>query len=771
MRRFFRFLLIGYALLQIWAFYLMLSYPVLGIYLQENSDGWTISSYNPRMLSVDKIREGDKVLEVDGVPTGEYDSVIRWRTIDQADSILLERDGEKIRVDFRDEPRLTFDDNFNFAISLAGFSIGFTILQKLSHSRSAQILALVFLNIGLEFMNLSSSNRGDAIGKYMVGIGLILLPVLFMHFLIVFLKEKGDLPLSRRYLYALYGAVALVGLVQTAFFIEPWANYVHRYTSQLLPILFIVGILLVLIKLVMIQIRHYNRKSYVTTFLKFIWGSMLISFSPFVLLSMLPIALFERPWIDTFYTSLNMLLFPLSFTYLLATKKLYDIDMVVRRVLFVLSIALIPSAALTAVIGVLLPEAAVSRLLLVFVLILITLSFMLYSLEYFTVKLERFMFPRKYALSQTLKKIAGNLGSISSFREMEDLVLVDIVRTLEVYGAAIVLRSPDSVEVISSGTIDPDELKRLDPKIQRDQDRSGYTCLEIQSNEEYESFLILTRKRSETQIGREETQWLSLIVSYLSVSLENVHLIRKLIGKLEHLAAKLPDENDAGDIAWFRKLMFELQEEERVRIATDLHDTTMQDLFFLKRKLTSVIANNALVPSAAHSLEAIADYIDIINMNLRQTCFELNPHLLAELGLISTVRKLMDLEQGRCDFELRFETAGRVEMFDRLDLDMQRHLFRIVQELLNNAKKHSKASRVLFLLSGEANGGVQLIYEDDGVGFASDRDRELEIGSGTGLDQIKGRVLAMNGRYELETSEGNGVRFTVKLPEARRKTA
>lgn len=771
MRRFFRFLLIGYALLQIWAFYLMLSYPVLGIYLQENSDGWTISSYNPRMLSVDKIREGDKVLEVDGVPTGEYDSVIRWRTIDQADSILLERDGEKIRVDFRDEPRLTFDDNFNFAISLAGFSIGFTILQKLSHSRSAQILALVFLNIGLEFMNLSSSNRGDAIGKYMVGIGLILLPVLFMHFLIVFLKEKGDLPLSRRYLYALYGAVALVGLVQTAFFIEPWANYVHRYTSQLLPILFIVGILLVLIKLVMIQIRHYNRKSYVTTFLKFIWGSMLISFSPFVLLSMLPIALFERPWIDTFYTSLNMLLFPLSFTYLLATKKLYDIDMVVRRVLFVLSIALIPSAALTAVIGVLLPEAAVSRLLLVFVLILITLSFMLYSLEYFTVKLERFMFPRKYALSQTLKKIAGNLGSISSFREMEDLVLVDIVRTLEVYGAAIVLRSPDSVEVISSGTIDPDELKRLDPKIQRDQDRSGYTCLEIQSNEEYESFLILTRKRSETQIGREETQWLSLIVSYLSVSLENVHLIRKLIGKLEHLAAKLPDENDAGDIAWFRKLMFELQEEERVRIATDLHDTTMQDLFFLKRKLTSVIANNALAPSAAHSLEAIADYIDIINMNLRQTCFELNPHLLAELGLISTVRKLMDLEQGRCDFELRFETAGRVEMFDRLVLDMQRHLFRIVQELLNNAKKHSKASRVLFLLSGEANGGVQLIYEDDGVGFASDRDRELEIGSGTGLDQIKGRVLAMNGRYELETSEGNGVRFTVKLPEARRKTA
>lgn len=84
-------------------------------------------------------------------------------------------------------------------------------------------------------------------------------------------------------------------------------------------------------------------------------------------------------------------------------------------------------------------------------------------------------------------------------------------------------------------------------------------------------------------MNREESEWLSLIISYLSVSLENLYLIRKLNMKLLELASELPNQEGSEEYVWFRKTMFDLQEKERTRIATDLHDTTMQDIFFVQR--------------------------------------------------------------------------------------------------------------------------------------------------------------------------------------------
>jgi two-component system sensor histidine kinase ComP len=457
------------------------------------------------------------------------------------------------------------------------------------------------------------------------------------------------------------------------------------------------------------------------------------------------------------------LFFPISFAYLLASNQLYDIGMVVRRVISAAVLTILPCALFMAAYAVIFPrEADAKHLLFIFFFLVIIISLLLYSMEYFTTKFERFLFPRKHVLHSALKKISRNLGSISSFRELRDIILVDIVNTLEVKGGAVVIHYGGDMEIISQGEIGESEVKKLLNSSSLFH-HPLYTCIEINSHEDYTSYLIMARKKTNTLLGKEELQWLNIMISYLAVSLENVHLIRKLTSRLQHLASHLPDEQAAQDIQWFRKLMFELQEEERRRIAADLHDTTMQDLFFLKRRFVSLLEKYAMSPEDKEHLHNIINFMELINTSLRQSCFELNPYLLQEIGLIQTVQKLLDKESFDSTFKIEFN-ADRVTAIEHKDLITKRHIFRMVQELLNNAKKHSEASKVIFKMAME-DGFFLISYEDDGVGFALQEDSLREIGtSRIGLEQMKSRVLHLNGKMELNSEANRGVRILISIP-------
>ncbi|GGA07576.1 hypothetical protein GCM10008018_61690 [Paenibacillus marchantiophytorum] len=387
---------------------------------------------------------------------------------------------------------------------------------------------------------------------------------------------------------------------------------------------------------------------------------------------------------------------------------------------------------------------------------------MLYAAEYWTTRLEPFLFPRKFILQSALKKISKNLGSISNLRELKEIILVDIVNTLQVLGGAIVFRHKDDTEVIYHGEIDTLEIEKL-VNSSTLLEHPSYTCIEMMGHEAYTGYLIMARKKTNTLIAKEEKQWLQLITSYLEVSLENVHLIRKLTVNLQRFASQLPHEATAQDIQWFRKVMFELQEEERIRIATDLHDTTMQDLFFLKRRLSTLADKSTLHKSDQEQLSSMNNFVDMINASLRQSCFELNPHLLKEVGLIKTLKMYIEKEAYSTPFELIFE-VGSSSFIESKDLPTKRHIFRIVQELLNNAKKHSQATRVTIKMD-DTNHFFYMNYEDNGVGFNDNKGPELEIGaSGMGIEQMRSRVLHLGGQMDFLTQQGNGTIFKIRIP-------
>ncbi|WP_240416851.1 ATP-binding protein [Paenibacillus periandrae] len=766
-RLLFKFVLILMVSIQLWFLYISTQYPVIGAGVKLNQAGsWYVSTINERNSAMKAgLQIGDVIVQVNGRDPIEYSSVFKWHSLDQADHVLASRNGSEFQVSFK--AGRNFSDYDALAVTLAGLSLigSLLLLKKKRNSPSAWYLTLVLLDMSGAFMALGASIRGDGLGKIMMFLFIMLVPILFLHFFVVFLKEKQDYQLSIKLLKKMYtvvtAGIALISQI-TYFWPSPLTYDIYRFNSIFCIVYFLFGFVLALSILFKLYLKYRKEQSYISTMIKTVWASIFVSFTPIVCFNFIPNFLYGYGWMNSLYAGIFVFFFPITLAYLVVTTKLYDIDVVLRRVLLTALIAIVPSGIFVVMIKVLFPaEAAIARLLVMFVLFVAILTFVLYSLENMFAKLEPILFPRKYYLQSALKKIAKNLGSITSFREFKDIILVDIVNTLQVFGGAIVFQYKDSLEIIKEGNINVAEIesylngeKALHPSL---------TIYKINHQEEYTSYFVLTGKRTSAFLGVEEKQWLQLIITYLAVSLENVHLIRKLTLKLEELASQIPNEQAGNDFIWFRKLMFELQEKERVRIATDLHDTTMQDLFFLKERLHLLLEKYALTKQDKTQMISIIDYIDVINSNLRQSCFELHPYLIKEIGLVKTIEQLIEMEAAIAPFELKFR-AGQATVIEMRDLETKRHIFRMVQELINNAKKHSQADLVLIDLV-EHKSLLQLTYVDDGVGFESSLALVREIGSsGTGIEQIKSRILSLNGQYELETSRGKGMRFFVSIP-------
>jgi two-component system, NarL family, sensor histidine kinase ComP len=750
-----------------WFMYVSFSYPYSGINLEQNkSNDWVIKQFDmSEAASVFDLQVGDYVKKVNNKETGNYSSVQKWRTLDQFKTLLIERKGKLFEVV---SPKHTYIAakllNLAFLGEIVSFVMALLLFIKM-HSKSAQFLSLVFLNIGIVFMSLSVSIRGDLLGRVCINAGVMLVPVLFLHFLIVMLREKANLTLPTRFLKYLYIPIVVSACIELICFnVNMAAYYVYYYSAIATMLYFTVGLLLNLLLIAYIYIKHRKEKTYASIMIKIVWFALCISFSPLAVFSFLPKLLYGYEWINSSITGWAVLFLPISFAYLIATKQLYDIDTIMRRISLTTLISIVPSGFIVGVISTFLPKEDLAILGIIFVLILTVFSIVLYSLEYISTKLEIVMFPRKHQLKKALKKISKNMETISNMRELKEIILVDIVQTLQVVGGAIVFQYRHEIELITEGKIDLTAIEKVLPMYGSDSEESDYTVFPINHHEEYSSYLIMTRKKTNTHLNLEEKQWLGLIITYLAVSLENLYLIRKLTMKLHELAEQIPDDQAAQDFVWFRKIMFELQEKERVRIAMDLHDTTMQDLYFLKGKIESFMKKYALAEADDRKLASIYDYIEIINSNLRQSCFELYPHLLQEIGLIETIRQVIEQEEIGFPFTLQFISKG-ASAIEESGLEAKRHMFRIFQELLNNAKKHSQASKVKIELAFRKD-YVYFIYEDDGVGFEKGRLTAKEINSsGNGIEQLKSRAIYLNGRFELETDKGKGVKMQIILPK------
>ena len=200
------------------------------------------------------------------------------------------------------------------------------------------------------------------------------------------------------------------------------------------------------------------------------------------------------------------------------------------------------------------------------------------------------------------------------------------------------------------------------------------------------------------------------------------------------------------------------QEEERKRIAQDLHDD-------ISSKLNVVSLNTHLLKTPNLSDEELTKITDNIT-NLTQKALE-NSRRIAH-DLLPPVLEKFGIHAGIEELVVEFNSSKVVHVvytnelqFDIQDIDKQLHVFRILQELLNNSVRHGKASEVLIVFK-LINGSNTCLYTDNGVGF--DLNSE-DSKNGLGMKNIESRINFLDGDLEINSSKNKGVHinFTFKL--------
>jgi len=745
--------------LQVWFTYITFHHPFLGINVKQDAQHqWVIASFDLNATRLDLgLQPGDVIQSIDGrAPNGHF-TVKYFAVVEQAETLSLLRDNESFEVSTNMGTSMTLPGYYYYFLGeMISLFIALLVYLNSKHSKSARFLALLFLLVGLAFMSLGADFRSDILSKVLVASIVMALPYVFLHFLILFFKEKGNMQVKPSFLYYFYGIIGLVMLPSVGY-VTPWLSYsyyVFYHTFTLLY--FMIGSCMICGFLIYISYQFRKEKSQLSTIIKTVWFAFIISFLPLALLSFLPEIILHKYIVNPFITALFTLFFPLTFS-----KELFDIHLILRRIVSTAIISILPSVVLVGMASVTFQSSfTFERGIYSFLFSVTVVTILLYSLEYLMTKLEIVLFPHRYYLQTALRKIADTVSSLNSFRALKETVLVDIVNTLQVAGGAIVFQYEHDFEIISEGDIDYNQIENAITCATEQE--STYSVFEIRRHEEYTNYVVITPKKTSARLHHEEIQWLQVILLNLSVALENLYLIRKLNLRVQELALLLSNEQESNNLEWYRKIMFDLQEKERIRIASDLHDTTMQEIFFILRKVKAFQKVAATLMDTAALHETI-DHLNLLNASLRKSCFELNPPTLETAGLLPTIENWVDMERGLCSFELIFITDSD-KRIEEMDIDVKRHLFRVVQELINNTKKHSRASKAAISCTS-SDTAFYLEYRDNGVGFdLSSAAKAGRQSSGIGLDQMKSRISSIKGAIDIQSSPREGLQVEITIP-------
>jgi signal transduction histidine kinase len=217
--------------------------------------------------------------------------------------------------------------------------------------------------------------------------------------------------------------------------------------------------------------------------------------------------------------------------------------------------------------------------------------------------------------------------------------------------------------------------------------------------------------------------------------------------------------------------LLKVQDEERRRVARDLHDSTGQTLTALKMSVAALEEKLKQNECTSDVLSEIAALADQALQEIRTTSYLLHPPLLDEAGFNSAAQWYVDGFGKRSGIKVRLDLATKRE---RLPITIETALFRVLQESLTNVHRHSGALEVSIRFQYQAE-TVVLEIRDCGRGIPTEllrRLREASSETGVGLAGMRERLNELHGKLEIESdAHGTSMRAIVPLPVMARSVA
>ncbi|WP_426450496.1 sensor histidine kinase [Paenibacillus sp. S-38] len=236
---------------------------------------------------------------------------------------------------------------------------------------------------------------------------------------------------------------------------------------------------------------------------------------------------------------------------------------------------------------------------------------------------------------------------------------------------------------------------------------------------------------------------------------------------LEYLSGDLHQVTRLLESAKSRQLMglkiILAQEEERKRIAREIHDGLAQNManMVLRTEITERMLAKEAYSAVKEELADLKSGVRAGIEEVRKIIFNLRPMALDDLGLVPTLRKFVQDYEERSKISTKFELVGKEV---RLPSGMEVAVYRLVQEAFSNVLKHAEASHITLELTFQQQ-MIKLTVTDNGVGFnTAGIDKKITQGSHYGLMGMRERVELLEGRFDIQSEVGAGTKVSMVIP-------
>lgn len=762
------FIIVGlfvFLFLQCWFAVITTRYPYLGIKLEYKNNQWVLDRFDHKELAHrHQLKAGNQLISIEGDLPIHHPTVRRWHSLEQAEYIVINQGGTLRLIDLAHEPLHLFSGILPFASGLITLFLVFYIGYKERMSVSMKFLSCILFIMFIIYMSMGAMLRGDCIGQNITWGALMLSPVVFLHFLAQFFYEKAGIPYAIRSFRICYKIIAIYIVLKAILLMTNYVYDVYKVDHMISNWVPLIGGIFNFYW-VTVKYYHYRKSSpQIASILGYVLAWMGIAFTPLLIMSYAPILLNLEPLVSPLLTGWLTLLFPISFTYLHRFEKLSDLEIVIKKVLSVMLIAIFPSALVVGLSAIIFVERhSFIQHMFSFGFIVLVLAAVLYSFPFFNQKLMTVIHPNNFVLVESLQHITAKLNVLDTFQEWGKVILPTFVQSLKVEGAAFVIKNlHHDIELYFEGKVNAYDIEH---KVRSGQFTTGkISWFEIERHATYAAYFVLVHKQVGEELNMEEKKWMHQLMQYMNIGMRKMMKIRQLTTQVQQVEKESKNHLDTLESIMtgpcILEKLFHLIEQDRAKLVHTLQQTVMYSLHQIGMQVETMqsLAKNDDLREKLFTVDKKATDVNII---LQHFCLSLEPQLIYTAGFTNAVLQYIKGEFSTLKSRVQF-CVNQKTSIEAQTSELKVHLFRIVQELLQNSLHHAYAEQIILLLQRRER-YIDIHYEDNGVGFEP-RTVFCDHAKIKGLKLMRIRVLMLNGSMTWKSDPGKGVRMDISIP-------